>query len=187
MSLIVDEKALWYLTRSTGLVSLVLLTGAVVLGMVTTVPSTSAAWPRFVTQLLHRNVAILAVVFVAAHAAVSVAEAFVSITPLDVFVPFVGSYRPLEIGLGALAVDLLLAVVVTSAVRRRLGHRAWRSVHWAAYAAWPIAVVHGVRLGSDMTSPIVRWLVVGCIAAVLMAAAARIVGAQQRPLQVPAR
>lgn len=187
MSLIVDEKALWYLTRSTGLVSLLLLTGAVVLGMVATVPSTSTVWSRFVTQLMHRNVAILAVVFVAAHAAVSVAEAFVTIRPLDVLVPFVGSYRPLEIGLGALAVDLLLAVVVTSALRQRLGHRAWRSVHWAAYAAWPIALVHGVRLGSDMTSPVVRWLVVGCIAAVVLAAAIRVVGTQSRPLQVPAR
>jgi methionine sulfoxide reductase heme-binding subunit len=47
------------------------------------------------------------------------------------------------------ASDLMIALVVTSLLRQHLGYRAWRAVHWAAYACWPIAFVHGLGLGSD--------------------------------------
>ena len=186
-ALLGDEKALWYLTRSTGLVCLVLLTLAVALGTVTTAPSASAVWPRFVTQQLHRNLALLSVAFVAAHVVTAVTEGYVPLTVVDVVVPFGSDYRPGAIGLGAVAVDLLLAVVITSAVRRRIGFRGWRSVHWAAYAAWPVSLVHGVRLGSDVASPVVRWLLLGCIATVVVAVAVRLLGAGRAAAGVPVR
>ena len=64
-------------------------------------------------------------------------------------VPFTATYRPLWVGLGTLALDLVAAVVVTSLLRHRLGARAWRLVHWSAYAAWPAALLHGLRAGTD--------------------------------------
>jgi len=68
-------------------------------------------------------------------------------------VPFIGAYHPLEMGLGALAFDLLLAVLVTSALRARLSFPTWRLVHWLAYVCWPIAMVHGFLIGTDRREP----------------------------------
>jgi Ferric reductase like transmembrane component len=160
---------MWYLTRGTGLISLVLLTASFALGVSEVVRFASPGWPRFVLAALHRNVALLATAFVAVHVLTSIVDSYAPISVADVFVPFVGVYRPIWLGLGALAFDLLVALVITSLLRERLGYRAWRAVHWAAYACWPIALLHGLGTGSDTRY---RWAVVvnvGCLALVLAA------------------
>ena len=108
--------------------------------------------PRFVVAGLHRNVSLLVVVFVGVHIATAVLDPYAGIRLIDAVVPFASSYRPVWVGLGALAVDLLAAVIVTSLVRVRLGLRAWRAVHWAVYVIWPVAVVHALGSGSDVRS-----------------------------------
>ena len=142
-------KALWYLTRGTGAVTLLLLTAAVVLGVLTSVRWTSPTWPRFVIEWLHRNVSLVVVAFLAVHVASAVIDGFVPLRWIDAVVPFSAGYRPLWIGFGAVALDLLLALVVTSLLRVRLGYRSWRVVHWSAYACWPVALVHSLGAGSD--------------------------------------
>jgi hypothetical protein len=169
-----SSRALWYSTRGTGIISLVLLTASVALGVSEVVRFATRGWPRFVLAALHRNVALLATAFVAAHVATALADSYAPIRIVDVVVPFIGSYRPLWLGLGAVAFDLLVALIVTSLLRERLGHRAWRAVHWAAYVCWPMALLHGLGTGSDTRY---RWAVavnVACIAAVLAAALFRI-------------
>jgi sulfoxide reductase heme-binding subunit YedZ len=64
-------------------------------------------------------------------------------------IPFSAGYRPFWVGLGAISFDLLLALIITSVFRRRFGYRTWRTVHWAAYACWPIAFVHALGTGTD--------------------------------------
>lgn len=145
----VGPKALWYLTRATGVVSLLLLTVAVVLGVVTSLRWASARWPRFVLEWLHRNVSLLVLAFLAIHVATAVIDAFAPLRWVDAVLPFSSAYRPVWTGLGAVALDLLVAVAVTSLIRVRLGYRAWRIIHWAAYACWPLAFVHGLGTGSD--------------------------------------
>ena len=142
-------KALWYLTRASGIVSLLLLTAAVLLGITTTTRWASAHWPRFVIEGLHKNVSLLATVFLGVHIASAVVDGYVPIRWLDVLVPFGSAYRALWLGLGAVAFDFLVAVVVTSILRVHVGHRVWRAVHWLAYACWPVAVLHGLGTGSD--------------------------------------
>lgn len=142
--------ALWVLSRATGLVSLVLLTGVVVLGMAVRRQEGVGRLPRFVVVGLHRNIALLAVLLLVIHIVTVVIDPFVSIGWLSVVVPFVGSYRPFLLGLGALAVDLVLALVGTSLVRHRMSPKLWRAVHLMAYLAWPVALVHGVGIGTDM-------------------------------------
>jgi methionine sulfoxide reductase heme-binding subunit len=145
-----SSKALWYLTRGTGIMALLLLTVSVVLGIVEVRRWQSPRWPRFVTAGLHRNVSLLSVAFVAIHVATTVVDGFAPIGWLDAVIPFRSPYRPLWLGLGAVAFDLLIAVVATSLVRGRLGYRSWRAVHWAAYACWPVALVHGLGTGTDV-------------------------------------
>ncbi len=162
-------KALWYLTRSTGLVALVLLTATVVVGVVASVGWTSERFPRFLSQDVHRNLSLFCVGFVAVHVVTTVSDGYVPIGFADAFIPFRTPYRPLWVGLGALTFDLLLAVLLTSALRRQIGFASWRFVHWLAYLCWPIAVLHSLGSGTDASLTLVIVLDVVCGAAVVAA------------------
>jgi methionine sulfoxide reductase heme-binding subunit len=163
----------WYLTRGTGAATLVLLTLTLVLGVVNVRRWAPRGLQRFVVDDLHRMLGLLVVVLIAVHVATSVLSSYVSISVIDVLVPFVGSYHPFWLGLGALALDLLAALIVTSLLRARIGLRAWRAVHWAAYACWPVAVVHGIGMGTDASGWLL-WLTVGCVALAGVAVTARL-------------
>jgi sulfoxide reductase heme-binding subunit YedZ len=163
----------WYLTRSTGAVALLLLSGAVVLGVIDVRRWSTPGWPRFLVDSLHRNVALLAMVFLVAHILTSILDGFVSIAPLDAFIPFAGSYRPFWLGLGATAFDLLLAVTITSLLRQRVGYETWRAVHWLTYASWPVALLHGLGTGSDVKTTWMQVLTLACLVTVLAAVLVR--------------
>jgi hypothetical protein len=169
-----DDRALWYLSRGTGAISLVLLTASVVLGIVDLRRWSSPNVPRFVVDGLHRTVSLLVVVTLAIHIVTSVVDPFAPIRLIDAVLPFTSGYRPLWLGFGALAFDLLLALVATSLLRARLGYRGWRAVHWLAYACWPIALVHGLGTGSDVRGAFALPLSVACALAVAFAIAVRL-------------
>ena len=175
-------SAYWYLTRASGAVALVLLTFAVVLGVLEVRRWRSPRWPRFLVDSLHRTASLLAMVFLALHILTSVLDSFASISLTDALLPFAGSYRPFWLGLGALAFDLLLAVTVTSMLRQRVGFRAWRAIHWLTYASWPVALLHGLGTGSDVRQ---AWLLIGsvaCLCLVLAAVLVRVIsGWRQNP------
>jgi sulfoxide reductase heme-binding subunit YedZ len=160
---------LWYVARGAGLTALVALTVSVVLGIVTSVRWTNPRWPRFVIELLHRNVSLLAFVLIVVHVFAVVADAFAPIGLKDTLLPFVSVYRPFWLGLGAAASDLLIAIIVTSLLRHRMSHGVWRFVHWFSYAAWALVVVHGLGTGSDTKLGLVLVLYAACIAAVTIA------------------
>ncbi len=166
-SLATNSRALWYLTRGFGLVALILLSLTVVLGLSEAVRFARPGWPRFVLAALHKNAALLAVAAVAVHVVTSILDSYAPIHVADVFLPFVSAYRPVWIGFGALAVDLMLALVITSLLRERLGYTAWRVIHWTAFVCWPIAVIHGLGTGSDTKLGWVQIIYVICVAAVL--------------------
>ena len=142
--------AFWYLTRGTGVVALILLTLSLTLGIANVLRMRVPGAPRFVTLGIHRSVSLLAVAFVAVHVLTTVADGYVPIGIASAVIPFSSAYRPFWIGLGAIAFDLLLALAITSVLRRRVGYRVWRFVHWAAYACWPIAFVHALGTGTDV-------------------------------------
>ncbi|MGZ4192997.1 MAG: ferric reductase-like transmembrane domain-containing protein [Solirubrobacteraceae bacterium] len=169
----VGPSVYWYLTRASGAVALVLLTASVVIGIAAIARMRGPGVPRFIIDGIHRTASLLAVAFLVIHIITAVLDSFVSISLLAAVIPFIGSYRPLWLGLGAVAFDLLLAVAITSLVRARMGHSAWRGIHWLAYAAWPIAVIHGFGTGSDVHQPWLQAITVACIAAVLLAVVAR--------------
>ncbi len=174
MIAVAGPSPLWYLSRATGIVTLVLLTASVVLGVLQVLRWAPAGTPRFVVVSLHRAISLLVVALLAAHVITAVLDPFAPIRLLDAVLPFAGAYRPLWLGLGACACDLLLALTVTSLVRRRLGLRAWRVVHWSAYACWPIALLHGWGTGSDTRTTWMLAITLGCASAVLAAVAWRL-------------
>ncbi len=169
----VGPSIYWYLTRSTGAVALVLLTAAVLVGIASIGRLRGPGLPRFVVDGVHRTVALLAVVFLVIHVITAVMDSFVSISLVNAVIPFSGSYRPFWLGLGAAAFDLMVAVLVTSLLRVRVGHERWRRIHWLAYLSWPIAVVHGFGTGSDAQQSWMLLIDVVCILSVLGAVVVR--------------
>jgi methionine sulfoxide reductase heme-binding subunit len=164
---LVTDRSLWYLARGTGVVCLVILTASVALGVAARNGGGASRVPRFAIGILHRNLSLLVLAFLAVHIATSVLDPFAAIGWTDAVVPLRAAYRPVWLGLGAVAFDLLLAIAITSILRVRLGLRTWRAVHWLAYACWPVAVVHGLGTGSDARSSWLLWLVGGSVATVV--------------------
>ncbi len=177
----VGPSAYWYLTRGTGAVALVLLTVSVVVGIIGSLRVSAPRWPRFAIDVVHRDVSLLVIVLLAVHIATSVLDSFTTISLTAAVIPFISGYRPFWLGLGTLAFDLLLALAVTSLLRRRLGYQRWRAIHWLAYASWPIAVLHGLGTGTDTKVWWMLALTAACVAAVVVAVCVRIAGAESRP------
>ncbi|GAW50978.1 MULTISPECIES: ferric reductase-like transmembrane domain-containing protein [unclassified Nocardioides] len=155
------NELLWYFSRATGVISMVLLTTTLVLGM--TLSGRRSARPATSTVVagLHRWLGLGMVVFVVGHVTTAIVETYVSIGPLSALVPFTAGYQPLWVGLGTIAFDILLAVAVTSALRHRISERVWRGVHLASYLLWPTALVHGFLLGTS-DQPLLRLVTVAC-------------------------
>lgn len=166
-------SAYWYLTRGTGTIALILLTLSVAFGVANVRRLRTPTMPRFVFDAVHRNVSLLAVAFVAVHILTSVLDSFAPINLIDSVIPFVSSYRPIWLGLGTVAFDLLLAVAITSMLRQRFGYRTWRLVHWAAYASWPVALLHGLGTGSDTKKIWMLAIVAGCVVLLVAAVVSR--------------
>ena len=183
MSVNLHGPGLWYATRATGLVTLLLLTASVLLGVLTAGRFSTRRWPRFLSQGLHRNLSLLVLVFLALHVGTTVIDTYTSISLTAAFVPFTSSYKTVWLSLGAVALDMLVALVITSLLRMRLGHRAWRRLHWLAYACWPVAVAHGVGIGTDRNATWVFALTMACAASVLAATTWRFVVAARLEMQ----
>lgn len=172
-----ETPLLWFLNRSTGIVLLVLLTATTVLGVLALGGRPGRGVPRFVTQAVHRNLALFSVVALVVHVVTAVADSFVDIRWWHALVPVGATYEPLWLGLGAFSLDLIAAVVVTSLLRTRLSHRAWRGTHLLAWLAWVAAVAHSVGMGTDVGAG-ATWAVapvLTCVLAVSVAAGLRLV------------
>jgi sulfoxide reductase heme-binding subunit YedZ len=170
----VSSQYLWFLSRGSGLVLLVLFSAVIVLGVATRTGSAPRRWPRFAVAELHRTLSLFAVALLVLHVVTAILDPFVTIGWAAALFPFASPYRTLAIGMGALAVDFGGAVLVTSLLRRRLGQRSWRAVHWLAYLAWPAAVIHSLTAGNDLGIWWVALIEVGSAAAVTAAVLARV-------------
>ena len=172
---------LWYFNRATGVVCLVLLTVVVVLGILVRRSRPVGTAPRFVVAAVHRNASLLTLVFLGIHIATAVLDPYVTLNITDAVLPFTAGYRPLWVGLGAVSLDLMLAIIATSLLRQRIGVRAWRLVHWTTYACWPLALAHGLGTGSDVGAWWMIAITAACVFAVGLSVAWRINAARTVP------
>jgi DMSO/TMAO reductase YedYZ heme-binding membrane subunit len=176
-----EAPVLWYANRGSGFVLLALLTVTTVAGVLAGAAPGTREWPRAATQAMHRNIGLLSALFLAVHVVTTVVDEFVDVRWWQALVPFTSTYERVWLGLGVVALDLILAVILTSMLRHRLGHRLWHGVHVLAYFAWALGVVHGLAMGTDATT---RWGVVFtavCAMAVAVAVGARLVSARTAP------
>jgi predicted ferric reductase len=178
---ITSSTALWYASRATGVVALVLLTVVIVLGILVNRRGRLPGLPRFATTSLHRNMSLLAVAFLAVHVLTAIADPYVTIGIVATVIPFAAAYKTFWIGLGAVSLDIIIALIITSLARARIGRRTWRAVHWLAYASWPIALFHSVGSSNDLRSGGLLILAVLFAAAVIGATGWRIAATYAAP------
>lgn len=163
------SSALWALGRGTGIVALVLFTIAIVLGIVARSGRRVPWLGRFGTSDLHRTASLTGVAMVGVHLMSLLFDPFAQLQVVDFVFPFLAAYRPFWLGLGTLAVDLLIVVTTVSLLRHRVGPALFRTVHWATYALWPMALLHALGSGTDAATGWFRAVAVGCVAAVVVA------------------
>jgi methionine sulfoxide reductase heme-binding subunit len=163
------SSAFWALGRGTGVVALVLLTVALVLGIVARSGRRVPLLGRFGISDLHRTAALTGVGLIATHVVSLLLDPYAQLRLVDLLFPFLASYRPLWLGLGTLTLDMLAVVTVVSLLRHRVGPRVFRTVHWATYLLWPTALLHALGSGTDAGTAWFRALAVGCVTAVVIA------------------
>jgi methionine sulfoxide reductase heme-binding subunit len=169
-----SSTVFWYSSRATGIVALVLFSAVLVLGMTVTRQGRLPGLPGFAVTSLHRNLSLLGLAFVVIHVLTAVADSYVSIPLAAAVVPLASGYERLSLSLGAVAFDLILALIATSMVRGRLPRSLWRPVHLLAYLCWPVAFVHGLAAARDLRQGWLLALAVGCALLVAAAAAWRV-------------
>lgn len=164
-----DAPFLWYLNRTSGFVLLGLLAVSAVVGVVSSTSRPRRGVPTFATQLLHRNLSLLGVVLLVIHVSSAVIDTYVDIRWWQVLVPFGGTYQPLWLGVGAVAGDLILLIIVTSLLRSRMHRLPWRVIHFLSYAVIILAAIHAIGIGTD-TNDVRGWGVAFCGGVVLLVA-----------------
>jgi methionine sulfoxide reductase heme-binding subunit len=164
-----SHTVLWYASRATGVVALLLMTAVLLLGLLVTRQGRLPGLPRFAVTGLHRNLSLVAVVFVVLHVLTAVADSYVHIPLISAVVPLASSYERLALGLGAVSLDITIAVIVTSLLRRHLSRRLWRAVHLLAYASWPVAWLHSITSSTDLRHGWLFLTAVGCALLVVVA------------------
>ena len=169
MTGITHTTALWYASRATGVVALLLLTAVLLLGILVNRQGRLPGLPSFAVTGLHRNLSLMAVAFLAIHVITAIVDPYVTIGLAAAVLPFVSAYKPFWLGLGAISLDLIAALILTSLARARISRRAWRGIHWLAYAAWPLAVMHSLGSSSDARRGLVFAVLAGCVLAVAVA------------------
>jgi methionine sulfoxide reductase heme-binding subunit len=176
------NTAFWYASRATGIVALLLLTAVLVLGILVNRQGRLPGLPRFAVTDLHRNLSLLSVAFIAVHVLTAVLDTFVHIPLASAVIPFASGYERFWLGLGAVSLDIMLAMIVTSLLRGRLNRVLWRAVHLLAYASWPVAFAHSIGSSKDLQQGWMLVLAIGCAMIILAAAVWRLAHAAR---QVP--
>jgi sulfoxide reductase heme-binding subunit YedZ len=177
-----ESTAFWYASRATGIVALLLLTAVLVLGIMVNRQGRLPGLPRFAVTSLHRNLSLLSVAFIAVHVITAVLDTYVSIPIAAGVIPFTSGYERLWLGLGAISLDLMIAMIVTSLLRGRLNRVLWRAIHLLAYLSWPVAFAHSIGSSRDLQQGWLLYLAIGCAVIVAAAVVWRLVQAAR---QVP--
>ena len=171
---------LWYTTRATGLVALILFTMVVTLGTLVANRIGGTTVGRFEINELHRSLSMVAVVFLAIHIITTVLDSYVSTGIISAFIPMTSAYKRVAITLGAVAFDLILAVWISSLLKLRITNTSWRFIHWFSWISVVTALVHAYMSGTDSRTGIGLVLVSACSGVVVLAALWRFFGLPTR-------
>jgi len=168
-----SHETMWYITRASALTAWVFLTLTVVWGALVSGRFVQRKGGRRWLLDLHPYLGSLGLTALAIHLVTAITNSYVGLSWLNVAVPFTSVWRIVGLGLGSIALWLLLAVEGTSVLRRRLQRRTWHRIHLGSYAAAWLTAIHAVMSGTDLHQPVVAWGALTLVAASTGAAAAR--------------
>jgi sulfoxide reductase heme-binding subunit YedZ len=171
---------LWYTTRATGIVAILLFTAVVALGTLVANRVGGTFIGRFEVNEMHRSLSMVAMVFLVIHIITTVLDSFVSTGLISAFIPMTSAYKRVPVALGAVGFDLLLAVWLSSLLKLRIKNQSWRFIHWFSWLAYATSLVHGYLTGTDTHSGVGMLLVAGCAGLVALAALWRFLGRPTR-------
>lgn len=163
-----SSPAIWYAARASGVAAYVVLSVVVSLGLALGGKAQSRHWPRFSVEDVHRFGGLLVGSLIGVHLLAIAADSFLPFSLTQLLVPFTSSYRPFWTGLGIAAAEILVALAITNRYRRRLPYRFWRTAHYANFAVWAFASLHGLMAGTDRGAPWLAILYGLSVASVLM-------------------
>ena len=166
------DPTFWFVARASGLTAYALLTSSVLMGLVVKSRPLRRLRQAAVTDL-HRFLALLGLGMVALHGIALLLDSTVHIPVLGLFVPGLVGYRTVATAVGVVTAELMLLVYVSFALRKRIGTRNWRRLHWATYAVFAGATVHGLAAGTDSGRPWAVGLYLGAMGLVAAASAWR--------------
>ena len=175
------DPTFWLLARASGLTAYVLLTLSLVAGLVLKArPFGKEILPATLTAL-HRVLALSGLGALAGHALALVLDTTVKVSPLGLLVPGLVGYRPLATSLGVLSAELMVIVYASFSLRKRIGTKNWRRLHWATYGIFAGATAHGIAAGTDTSRPWMFALYAGAVGAVTAATTWRALVPPPRP------
>ena len=152
-----SSPAIWYAARASGVAAYVALSIVVSLGLALGGKAQNRRWPRFSVEDIHRFGGLLVGSLIGVHVLAIAADSFLPFSLTQLLVPFTSTYRPLWTGLGIAAAEILVALAITNHYRKRMPFRYWRLAHYANFAVWAFASLHGLMAGTDRGAP---WLAV---------------------------
>jgi sulfoxide reductase heme-binding subunit YedZ len=182
-----SDPTFWLLARSSGFTAYVLLTASGLAGLVLKSRPFGRAVRAASVLELHRFIALLALVAVALHGAALVADRTLRMPLAGLLVPGASPYRPLAVAGGVVSAELMALIVVSFPLRRHLGQKTWRRLHWATYVIFALATAHGLFSGSDSAQPWARDIYLGALGALVFATAWRALYRPPRPARAAER
>ena len=149
-----DPKAFWYLSRGSAFVSMSLLWISMALGLLIT-NKMARIWPGAPASFaIHEYVSLLGLAFAIFHALVLLGDNFIKFTLAQIVVPFSAvGYRPFLTGLGQVGFYVWLLVALSFYVRKQIGPKTWRFIHYISFICYGVALYHGITSGTDTAMP----------------------------------
>jgi sulfoxide reductase heme-binding subunit YedZ len=176
-----SDPTFWLLARSSGFTAYVLLASSGLAGLVLKSRPFGRAVKAASVMDLHRFLALLGLGAIAVHGATLALDGTLRMPLAGLVVPGASPYRPVAVALGVVSAELMVLVVVSFSVRRRIGQRMWRRLHWATYLVFGLATVHGLLAGSDSAQPWSRDIYLGAVGAFAFATVWRLAYSPSRP------
>lgn len=166
------DPTFWLLARASGLAAYTVLTLSVLAGLVLKSRPFRRLRPATVTDV-HRTLALTGIGALVLHAASLVLDTTVKVSLAALVVPGLVAYRPAAVAAGVVAGWLFVVITASFSLRKRIGVRVWRRLHWFTYALFGLATIHGITAGTDATQPWARGLYLGALGSVVAATAWR--------------
>lgn len=180
-----SEQLPWFVSRAAGVGAFLTLTASMILGLLVTTKAAEPRVPRAFSFEIHSFLSVLSLTLVGVHGGALLFDSWFHFTPLHLLVPFMAPYAPIWTGLGVIAAWTMAIVTGSFWMKKRIGYRAWRKLHFASFAAYVLSLGHGVSAGTDTTNPLVAAMYVCSAAAVFGLLTVRIAKRKPRSGSAP--